>query len=168
MRKHMALIGAALVALVIVGSCAEKAQQQTPPEIQFLNSPEARGLGLPFSEAVRVGDLLFVSGQVGVDPGTTELVPGGIAAETRQALENMKAILERNGSSMDRVAKCTVFLADIREWPALNEVYVQYFTGEKPARSALASSGLALGARVEIECVAVVADSLPGDSLTHN
>ena len=116
-------------------------------------------LGLPFSEAVRVGDILFLSGQLGVEPGTTDLVQGGIAAEAKQALENVRSILERNGSSIDRVVKCTVFLADIDDWPELNEVYSQYFLSTRPARSALAASGLALGARVEIECIAVVDDT---------
>jgi reactive intermediate/imine deaminase len=100
--------------------------------------------------------MLYLSGQVGNLPGTTELAPGGIAEETRQALDNIGAILARNHSSLDRVVKCTVFLADIEEWPAMNEVYRTYFTGEPPARSALAANGLAFGARAEIECIAVV------------
>ena len=124
-------------------------------EPQFLTSPAMEAL--PFSEAVRVGDLLFLSGQIGNRPGTLDLAPGGIEAETRQTLQNIKATLERHGSSMDRVVKCTVFMADIIEWGQMNEIYVQYFPGSKPARSALGSSGLALGARVEIECIAVVA-----------
>jgi 2-iminobutanoate/2-iminopropanoate deaminase len=73
-------------------------------------------------------------------------------------LENIGAVLERNGSSFDRVVKCSVFLADIAEWPAMNEVYRTYFTGSPPARSALGASGLAFGARVEIECIAVISD----------
>ncbi len=117
------------------------------------------GLDLPFSEAVRVGDLLFLSGMVGTKPGTTELAEGGIAGETRQTMENIKAALGRHGASMDRVVKCTVMLADIAEWPAMNEVYVTFFPGDKPARSAFGASGLALGARVEIECIAVMAGS---------
>lgn len=110
--------------------------------------------GLPFSEAVRVGNLLFLSGQIGT--GADGLVSGGIGPETRQALENIRATLERHGSSMERVVKCTVFLADIAEWPAMNEVYVTFFPGNKPARSAIAGSGLALNSRVEIECIATV------------
>jgi reactive intermediate/imine deaminase len=159
MSKRKASIGAVFVVLLILGSCTGPTQQENAPEIQFLNSPEVEALGLPFSEAVRVGHILFLSGQLGVTPGTTDLVQGGIAAEAKQALENAKSILERNGSSMDRVVKCTVFLADIRDWPKFNEVYVQYFSSTKPARSALAASGLALGARVEVECVAVVGDT---------
>ena len=83
-------------------------------------------------------------------------MPGGIRAETRQTLENIKVILERNGSELNRVVKCTVFLADINEWPKMNEVYRTYFPKSPQARSAMAASGLAFNARVEIECIAVV------------
>lgn len=113
-------------------------------------------LQLPFSEAVRVGHMLYLSGQLGYDRETAKLVEGGIAAETKKTLENIKATLEKHGSSMAEVVKCTVFLADIKEWAAMNEVYVTYFPSNPPARSALGSSGLALGARTEIECMATV------------
>jgi 2-iminobutanoate/2-iminopropanoate deaminase len=113
---------------------------------------------LPFSDAVRVGHMLYLSGKIGNVPGTRNLAAGGIAGETRQTLENIKASLEKHGSSLGEVVKCTVFLADIAEWAAMNEVYVEYFPVDPPARSALGSSGLALGARVEIECLATVAD----------
>ncbi len=111
---------------------------------------------LPFSEAVRVGHTLYLSGQIGFDYETSKLAEGGIAAETRQTLENIKATLEKHGSSLAEVVKCTVFLADINEWAAMNEVYVTYFPTHPPARSALGSSGLAMGARTEIECIATV------------
>ena len=111
--------------------------------------------GLPFSEAVRVGTLLFLSGKLGTD-ASGRVVPGGIAAETRQAMENIKTALERYGSSLDQVVKVTVMLADMAEWAAMNEVYVSYFRAHLPARSALGANGLARGARVEIECIAVV------------
>ena len=126
----MSLVGkivCVLALLTVVVSCGNPAQRETVPEIQFLNSPEMEALHLPFSQAVRVGNLLFLSGQLGNEPGTTNLVPGGIVEETRQTFENIKAILERNGSSLDRVVKCTVFLADIRDWPTMNEVYKTYF-----------------------------------------
>jgi reactive intermediate/imine deaminase len=111
---------------------------------------------LPFSEAVRVGHMLYLSGQIGIDPATSKLAEGGIAAETRQTLENIKASLEKHGSSMTEVVKCTVYLADINEWAAMNKVYVTYFPSNPPARSALGTSGLALGSRTEIECMATV------------
>jgi len=121
-------------------------------------SPDPALASLPFSEAVRVGDLLFLSGQIGNAPGTLQLVEGGIGPESRQTIENIKAILARHGATLDDVVKASVFLADIKEWPSLNEVYREYFKAPYPARSALAGSGLALGARVEIEVIAVIRD----------
>ncbi|UCC85376.1 MAG: RidA family protein [Gemmatimonadota bacterium] len=139
-------------------SCGDP-NQRPRSDITHLSSPEMAALNLPFSEAVRVGEMLYLSGQIGVLPGTTELVPGGITEETRQTLENVRAVLERHGSGLDRVVKCTIFLADIGEWPRMNEVYVTFFGDKKPARSAVAGSGLALGARVEIDCIAVIVES---------
>lgn len=136
-----------LVSLVLAASCAHAAR------LQF-NTGTQPSPG-PFSPSVRVDHLLFLSGQIGID-STGRLVTGGIRAETRQAMENIRAEVERNGSSMARVAKCTAFLADMAEWPAMNEVYATFFPGPKPARSAFGSTGLARGARVEIECIAVV------------
>ena len=126
------------------------AEARVPVEHSNAGSP-LQG-DFPFTAAVRVGDLLILSGQIGNLPGTTTLAPGGIKAETKQVLENIKSILEANGSSMDRVVKCTVMIADIGEWGDFNEVYVTYFPGPKPARSAFESSGLAFDARVEVEC----------------
>jgi reactive intermediate/imine deaminase len=111
---------------------------------------------LPFSDAVKVGNMLYLSGKIGNIPGTSVLAEGGIQGETRQAMENIKASLEKYGSSMSEVVKCTVFLADIAEWGAMNEVYMTYFPVNPPARSALGSSGLALDSRVEIECFAAM------------
>ncbi len=124
-------------------------------DIEYLNAPGTEDLGLPFSSAVRVDNMLYLSGALGNASGTLELAPGGIGPETRQTMENIKTTLEQFGSSMDRVVKCTVFLADMSEWGAMNEVYRTYFVNP-PARSALGASGLALGARVEIECMAAV------------
>lgn len=126
--------------------------------IQRHRSAATEALNLPFSDSVRVGDTLYLAGQLGNLPGTLTLAPGGIQAEARQALENMKAVLEQGGSSLAQVVKCTVFLAEMDEWPAFNEVYREYFAGALPARSAFGAAGLAMGARVELECIAVVAD----------
>jgi len=128
----------------------------TAPTAEFLSTPEQEAMGFPFSEAVRVGHMLYLSGQVGNIPGTTQLAGGGIQGETRQILENIGRVLERYGSSMERVVKCLVMIDDMAEWPAMNEVYAGFFPGAKPARSALGADGLALGARVEIECMATV------------
>lgn len=110
--------------------------------------------GLPFSAAVRAGDLLFLSGQIGNVPGTRQLADTGIAGQTRQTFENIKTVLAAAGSSLDRVVKCTVFLTDMRDYAAMNAAYAAYFPKDPPARSTVAGSGLALGARVEIECIA--------------
>ncbi len=122
-------------------------------EVEYLASEGMKGL--PFSEAVRVGNMLFLSGQLGRD-SSGKMAEGGIVAETRQTLENIKSTLERYGSSLDHVIKVTVMLADMAEWEAMNQVYVTYFRQHLPARSALGANGLALGARVEIECIAVL------------
>ena len=118
--------------------------------------PPGSAAGLPFSPAVRVGNMLYLSGQLGLLPGTPQLADTGIAGQTRQALENVKAVLVYAGSSLERVVKCTVFLADIHDFAAMNAVYMTYFPQDPPARSTVGVSGLALGARVEIECVATV------------
>lgn len=125
---------------------------ETAPDPEFL-TPYGRPQ-YPFSPAVRVGHLLFLAGQIGTDTAG-RLVSGGIQAEARQTLNNIKDVLEKTGSSLERVVKCTVFMADMKEWPAMNEIYATYFRRNLPARSALGSTGLALNARVEIECIAV-------------
>ena len=134
-----------LVAALVSVGCAPRRTLEFMPD----PTPPAG----PFSRAVRVGDLLFLAGQIGTD-ASGRLVPGGIQPETRQTLENIRSELRRNGLGMERVAKCTVFLADMSEWGRMNEVYATFFPGPKPARSAAGSNGLALGARVEIECIA--------------
>jgi reactive intermediate/imine deaminase len=147
-------LSTAAVACLALGATHVPLSAQT--EVEYLTSETTRAMGLPFSDAVRVGDMLYLSGQIGNVPGEMEVVPGGIQAETRQTLENIKRVLESNGSSMERVVKCLVMMADIAEWPDMNEIYVTYFQDPYPARSALAGTGLALGARVEIECWATV------------
>jgi 2-iminobutanoate/2-iminopropanoate deaminase len=120
--------------------------------MEYYPSPQP---GAVFAQAVRIGNVLYLSGQIGTG-ADGKLVAGGIQAEARQALNNVRATAERFGSSLDRVAKCTVFLADIKDYADFNEIYASYFRARKPARSAMAASGLALNARVEIECIAVV------------
>jgi len=122
-------------------------------DVEYLTSEHMKAL--PFSEAVRLGNVLYLSGQMGIDQ-TIKLVPGGIAAETRQALENIKTTLEKYGSSLEHVIKVTVMLADMNEWAEMNKVYLEYFSKNLPARSAFGTSGLAMGGRVEIECIAVL------------
>jgi 2-iminobutanoate/2-iminopropanoate deaminase len=121
--------------------------------VHFYNSPAAAAAKLPFSQAVRVGDVLYLSGAIGVLPGKMELVPGGIEPEAKQMMENIGEVLKANGLTFDDVFKCTAMLADMSKWGAFNKVYVTYFKPERlPARSALGANGLALGAQVELEC----------------
>jgi reactive intermediate/imine deaminase len=147
MRSPLVVLPAVLA--LLLSGCATGARHRADPEFLTPYGPPT----YPFSPAVRVGQLLFVAGQVGTD-STGKLVSGGIEAETRQTLANIRDILARTGSSMDRVVKCTVMMADMREWPTMNGIYTTYFPTNKPARSAFGANGLALGARVEIECIA--------------
>jgi reactive intermediate/imine deaminase len=119
---------------------------------QYINTnPQSTA---PFSSVVKVGNMLYLAGQIGTDKG--KLVEGGIGPETKQALTNIRTVLEANGSDMAHVVKCTVFLADMKEWPAMNDVYRTMFAaGKFPARSAFGTTGLANNARTEIECMAV-------------
>ena len=139
------LVGLLTITVALTGTAAAQDRQviktAVPP-------------GLPFSAAVRVGNMLYLSGQIGVLPGTTQLVDTGAAAQIRQTLENIKQVLTAAGSSMDRVVRCMVFLADMRDYATMNEIYRSYFPGDPPARSTVAVSGLAFGARAEIECTA--------------
>jgi len=131
--------------------------QAAQPGPEYLTSPATTVLKRPFSEAVRVGNILYLSGFTGRIPGTNTVVPGGIQAETTQVMENIKGALDRYGSDFDHVVKCTVMLLDIKEWAPMNEVYRTYFPQDRmPARSAFATNGLAFGARVEIECLATM------------
>jgi 2-iminobutanoate/2-iminopropanoate deaminase len=115
-------------------------------------APKAIG---PYSQAIVTGDLIFTAGQVGLDPATGEIVGGDIKLLTARVLDNLAAVLEAAGSGLDRVVKCTVFLADFAEFAAMNEVYAQRFGEHRPARSTVGTSALPRGARVEIECIAV-------------
>ena len=131
--------------------------------MEFLVSRGNQDLGLPFSDAVRVGGMIVLSGQIGNKPGQFELAPGGIEAETRQMMDNIAHVLNATGRSFDDVFKCLVMLANMDDWVAFNRVYVGYFRSDRlPARSAFAASALALGARVEMECWAWDG-SRPGD-----
>lgn len=131
--------------------------------MKFINSPAARALKLPFSQAVQVGDVLYLSGQIGNRPGTLELAPGGMEAEARQTMENIGAVLKENGLSFADVFKVTVMLADMAQWPAFNKVYGTYFDADRlPARSAFGCNGLALGAQLELECMAYIGEKQGG------
>lgn len=160
MRNIKMLVGVASIIFVFyaVAEAQKKGQAKAAPppgapvEYQSAANPSARTL----SDFVRVGNILYLSGKLGTD-SAGNLAPGGIGPETKQTLENIKAVLDTNGSSMDNVIKCTVMLADIKEWAEMNTVYVTFFKKERlPARSAFGASGLVRNARVEIECMATL------------
>ncbi|MEM6558149.1 MAG: Rid family detoxifying hydrolase [Myxococcota bacterium] len=138
------------LALALGGGCAGNAAER-PEFFAPVANPDA-----PYSEAVRAGSTLFLAGKLGIDPATGQLAPGGIQPETRQALTSIRDVLERHGAGLVDVVKCTVFLADIDEWAAMNEVYREFFPRDPPARSAVGVSGLGREARVEIECIAMM------------
>ena len=121
-------------------------------QVQTENAPAAIG---PYSQAVKANGMIFCSGQIPINPSTGEFVAGGVREQTEQVLKNLSAVLEAAGSSLDRVVKTTVFLADMKEFAAMNEVYGQFFTGVNPARATVAAAGLPRDARVEIEAIAL-------------
>ena len=123
--------------------------------IQTDNAPAAIG---PYSQAIRAGGFVFASGQIPIDPATGEFVKGGIAEQTEQVLKNLAALLEAAGSGLDKVVKTTVFLADMKEFAQMNEVYAKFFKDTPPARATVAAAGLPRDARVEIEAVALISE----------
>jgi len=131
---------------------------QAAPIERYID-PAMAEANLPFSQAVRVGDMLYLSGQIGNIPGTLDLAPGGMEAQARQTMDNIKTVLEANGATFAQVTKCLVMLSDMNQWADFNKVYVTYFEpGQFPARSAFGASGLALGGALEIECEAYLGD----------
>lgn len=150
MKKRKSSIFLILITVFII-SC-----QAPRDQISYYRSAETDQMGLPFSDAVRVGNMLYLSGQIGNIPGEMQLVEGGLEAEARQTMESIKRVLEANGSSLDHAVKFTVFIDDISRWSEFNKVYVEYFDENLPARSAFGAEGLALGAAVEVECIAYI------------
>jgi len=122
-------------------------------QIQTDRAPAAIG---PYSQAITAGGFVFASGQIPIDPLTGEFVAGGISEQTERVLRNLAAVLDAAGSGLDKVVKTTVFLADMKEFAAMNEVYGRFFTGVPPARATVAAAGLPRDARVEIEAVALI------------
>jgi reactive intermediate/imine deaminase len=149
--RHLSCLCAALAGVLLSAS----ASSADRPIVEHLNSGKVYPTNVPLSEAVKVDDTLYLSGQIGVKPGKLELVPGGLKEEGRQTLENLRTTLEAHGYSLRDVVKCTVMLADIGKWGEFNEIYKTFFSPPYPARSALGTTGLALGAQVELECIAV-------------
>ena len=148
LKNSPRLLVSAVVSLALMGTASLASAQ-----VSFFNDGPGVDQNLPFSESVRVNELLFISGQVGSDESGA-LVDGGIEPESRQVMDNIKQIIHRRGLTMDDVVKCTVFLADVSQWGDFNQVYTTYFSKPYPARPALGANGLALGAAIEVECIA--------------
>jgi len=144
------ILAALIIATALFISRAD--EEQSRPVVVAV--PGLLPAGVPFTPAVRAGGLIFLSGQVGTRPGTFELVDGGVEAEARQTMDNIGKVLDAAGAGYEDIVKCTVFLADIADWAAFNQVYSEYFPGKPPARSAFATSGLVLGATAEVDCIA--------------
>jgi 2-iminobutanoate/2-iminopropanoate deaminase len=142
----------AVLSIVMLAS-AFAMRKQSAASVEYY--PVPGGSNLPFSEAVQVGPMLYLAGQIGTG-ADGNVVAGGIEPETKQALENIKAVLARHNSSLDHVVKCTAMLADMSEWATMNGIYTKYFTKNLPARSAFGTTGLARNARIELECWATV------------
>lgn len=143
-----------LAVLLSLSACnANSPDSNDTADIRFVASEGLIESGFPLSDFVEADGWLFLSGTLGTTPDQ-KLVPGGIGPETRQTMENIKATLEAEGLGMDNVVKCMVMLADMEEWSTFNGIYEKFFDGTYPARSAFAAAGLAIGARVEVECIA--------------
>ncbi len=146
----------AIFLIVIQISLSVPVLAEEHKNIEFYNTGKTLPSNLPFSEIVRVGNTLYLSGQIGVMPGTLKLVQGGMKEQAIQTMENIKSTLESNGFSMSNVVKCTVMLGDISQWGAFNEIYKTYFKKPYPARSAFGANGLGLGALLEVECLGAI------------
>lgn len=151
--RILILIGCLLAAMSSKLVFADEHAKNKESDINFIVDEALKESGFPFSNAVEADGWIFLSGTLGTN-ADMKLVDGGIEAESRQTMSNIQAVLKSQGLSMQRLVKCTVMLADMAEWPAFNQVYKEFFDGIYPARSAFAASGLALGARVEVECIA--------------
>jgi reactive intermediate/imine deaminase len=145
-RLKPIILAAGLVALGLAGTASAA-------PARYFQSEANKALNRPFSDAVQVGDMVYLSGQIGAAPGEDKVVTGGMEAETRQVMENVRLTLQSQGLGFDDVVKCTVMLADMSKWGDFNKIYVSYFKpGHFPARSAFGANGLAKGAAVELEC----------------
>lgn len=152
MRTALPLLA---LALLLPACDAMEDDDRDEHESPVVVAPESAVLeGLPFSPGIRAGDFLFLSGAIGTGPGTSELVSDDVAEQTTQVMANIETTLEADGLGLEDVVKCTVFLVDMADYGAMNEAYAAAWPGSPPARSTVAGNGLALGARVEIECIA--------------
>jgi 2-iminobutanoate/2-iminopropanoate deaminase len=148
MKKH----NLAVMMVILVFGAAALSAQGLKTEVKTDRAPKAVG---PYAQAIAAGALVFCSGQIPIDPATGKLVEGGIEAQTKQVLTNLKAVLEAAGSSLDQVVKCTVMITDMADFAAMNKVYAEFFKAPFPARATFQVAGLAMKATVEIDCIAI-------------
>jgi 2-iminobutanoate/2-iminopropanoate deaminase len=150
-KRSIPVLLCLLALFVFLGAAAQKGDV-VKKQILTDKAPKAAG---PISQGISAGGFIFCSGQLPVDPATGKIVPGAIEEQTRQVLKNLSAVLEAGGSSIDNVVKCTVLMTDITEFQAMNKVYAEFFKAPCPARATFQIGALALGAKIEIECIAV-------------
>lgn len=143
-----------LFSIIFLSGICSCAWGQENSEIIFHKPENPARASAPFSEAVQAGNLFFLAGQIGMDRSVGKLAEGGVQGETEQVIKNIEGVLNYHGLTLDNVVKCTVILSDINDFKAFNEVYVKYFT-KKPARTTYAAAGLAVGAKIEIDVIAV-------------
>ncbi len=153
MRKLFFCAFIGLLAILVFAASAARQEGALKREIR---TAAARPSKAPLSQAIAAGGFVFCSGQLPVDPQTGKIVEGGIEEQTRQVLKNLSAVLEAAGCSFDHVVKCTVMISDMNDFSGMNKVYAEFFKTPAPARATFAASGLALNAKVEIECIAVL------------
>lgn len=149
----MKLQAGILISAALLSACATTAPEPDTGII-FHTTEQYRQANFPFSVATEADGWIYLSGTLGLVPETRKLAEGGIEPEARQTMDNIQASLESLGLSMDNIMKCTVMIDEMADWPAFNEIYKSYFDGDYPARSAFVADGLALGAKVEVECIA--------------
>jgi 2-iminobutanoate/2-iminopropanoate deaminase len=151
MKKTLIITVIMVLSFGIAHCQTGKTEKSSKRVITFENTPAKR----PYSPAIEAGNMLFVSGQIAVDPANGKLVEGGIDAQTRQVLKNLKNVIEKGGYAMENVVKCTVLLQDISFYAAMNQIYMEYFPNDPPARMAFAVKDLPMGALIEIDAIAV-------------
>lgn len=151
MKKTLIILGTLALLATVACNSEEKEDKTTRRVITLENTPAKR----PYSPAIEAGNTLYVSGQIAVDPATSKLVEGGIEEQTRQALKNLKTVVEKAGYTLENVTKCTVLLADISFYSGVNQIYMEYFPKDPPARMAFAVKDLPMGALIEIDAIAV-------------
>ena len=149
-------VAAAAIALVDTAKAAPEKEKTKGGKKVFARPGQQVAPGALYSPGVQLGNLIFTSGHIPMDPATREIVPGPFANQVRQCLENVKEVVEAGGSSMGKVLKCTVFLSDIANYQAMNEVYVKFFPSDPPARTTIAVKDLPFESPIEIECIAGV------------